>query len=67
MAKTTICHVCGKDSLAFNEVGLCKKLLGRNIENFFCVDCLAAYLEVTTEELLAKVDEFKAQGCALFR
>ena len=69
MAKTKEinCNTCEKDPLSFNEIGLCKKLLGRNIERFFCVDCLAEYLEVTTEELLAKVDEFKAQGCALFK
>ena len=67
MTKIVNCHICGKRDLSFNEVGLCKKLLGRNIKSFFCADCLAEYLEVTTEELLAKVDEFKTQGCALFK
>lgn len=69
MAKSKIenCSSCGKENLPLNEVGLCKKLLGRQIERFMCVDCLAEYLEVTTDELLAKVEEFKAQGCQLFK
>ena len=29
--------------------------------------CLADYLGVTEEELLAKVEEFKEEGCTLFK
>lgn len=61
-----ICFICGKDNLNKNEVGLNQKLLGRKAERLYCLDCLADYLEVTTEELLAKVEEFKEQGCKLF-
>jgi len=46
--------------------GLSKKLLGRNIKKFLCLNCLANYLEVTPEDLLVKAEEFKAQGCSLF-
>jgi len=66
-AKAEKCNSCGKAVLTFNEVGLCKKLLGRQIERFMCIDCLANFLEVTVEELLAKVEEFKSQGCQLFK
>jgi len=47
VAKSKIenCHSCGKENLSFNEVGLCKKLLGRQIERFMCLDCLAEYLK----------------------
>lgn len=61
-----VCFICGKDNLDKNEVGLNQKLLGRKVERLYCLDCLADYLEVTTEELLAKVEEFKEQGCKLF-
>ena len=64
--KSKICYVCGKNITGKNEIGLNKKLLGRNINCFHCYDCLAEYLEMTTEELFAKIEEFKAQGCALF-
>ena len=64
--KENICFVCGKSKLSKNEMGLNKKLLGRNTNKYYCLDCLADYLEVTSEFLLAKVDEFKEQGCTLF-
>jgi hypothetical protein len=64
--ETKICYVCGKDPLSKNEIGLNKKLLGRKIVKFFCINCLANYLEITSEELLVRVEEFKAQGCNLF-
>jgi hypothetical protein len=63
---TKTCYVCGKEPLAKNEVGLCRKLLGRKIVKFYCYDCLADYFEITTDELIAKIDEFKSQGCSLF-
>ena len=60
------CSVCNKESLSKNEVGLNKKLLNKNSKRFHCLNCLAEYLEVDAEFLLAKVEEFKEQGCELF-
>jgi hypothetical protein len=62
----TDCFACGKKQLSKNEIGLNKKMLGRRIKQFYCIDCFAEYLQVTTEELLAMVEDFKSQGCALF-
>jgi hypothetical protein len=64
MGKT--CFVCGKENLGKDEIGLNKKMCGREIKQFYCLNCFADYLEVTTEELLAKIEEFKEQGCTLF-
>lgn len=61
-----ICYNCGKDNLIKNEIGLSRKMLGRQIKRFYCIDCLADYFNVTTEELTAKIEEFKSQGCVLF-
>jgi len=61
-----ICYVCGKTPIEKNEVGLNKKLLGKEIQKFYCYECLAEYLEVDTEYLFAKIEEFKEQGCTLF-
>jgi hypothetical protein len=47
-------------------VGLNKKLLGVKIKRFYCLSCLANYLDMTVEELLEKVEEFKEQGCKFF-
>lgn len=60
------CVSCGKENLSKNAVGINKKLLGTNIENFYCIDCLASYLDVTVYELLEKIEEFKEEGCKLF-
>jgi hypothetical protein len=69
MAKWTSsvnCGVCGKTQLSKDEIGLNKKLLGQEIKQFYCLGCLAGYLDVATEDLLAKVEDFKMQGCTLF-
>lgn len=52
--------------LSRNEVGLSKKLLGRTIDSYMCLKCLAEYLSCSEEDLQVKIQEFKEQGCALF-
>lgn len=60
------CCACGIKQLSKDEIGLNKKMLGREIKQFYCMDCCADYMGVTKEELLAKIEEFKEQGCKLF-
>jgi len=60
------CYVCGRKGLSRDEIGLTKKLLDKDSIRFYCFDCLSAYLEVDIEFLIAKVEEFKEQGCNLF-
>lgn len=60
------CVICGKRNLNKDTVGINKKLLGEGIDSFYCMDCLADYLEVTVGELLDKIEEFKEEGCTLF-
>ena len=60
------CYICGKEGLSRNEIGLTKKLIGKDSEYFYCLDCLAENLETDTEFLLAKIEEFKEHGCKLF-
>ena len=61
------CYVCGKDNLSKDEIGITKKLIDRKAKQFYCLSCLAEYLEVTEEELLDKIEEFKDEGCTLFK
>ena len=61
------CYICNKTPLTKDEIGLTKKLIDRNAKTFYCLPCLAEYLEVTEEELLAKIEEFKDEGCTLFK
>lgn len=61
------CYVCGKKPLTKDEIGLVKKLIDKKSTKFYCILCLAEYFEVTEEELIAKVEEFKEEGCTLFK
>jgi biotin operon repressor len=60
------CVACGKENLTKNTVAINMKLLGENTDTFYCMNCLAEYLEVTVEDILDKIEEFKEQGCKLF-
>ena len=60
------CVMCGKTDLEKDTIGINKKLLGLDIQNFYCMDCLAEYLECSVDELLGKIEEFKEEGCTLF-
>lgn len=60
------CISCGQDNLSKNTVGINKKLLGEQIVSYYCMDCLAEYLDVTVEDLYDKIEEFKEDGCELF-
>lgn len=66
MIKMAECYICGKKNISKNEIGLTKKLIGKSSKNFYCISCLAEQLEVTTEELQDKIEEFKNEGCKLF-
>jgi uncharacterized protein YlaI len=60
------CYICGKEISLKNEIGINKKLNGRSTQYFYCYNCLAKNWEITTEELFAKIEDFKSQGCVLF-
>ena len=59
------CCVCGQTADS-DAVALNKKLLGTQASKFFCLPCLADNLGVSVEDLLAKIEEFRAEGCTLF-
>lgn len=61
------CVACGTKPLNKDTIGINKKILGRDIRNFYCMDCLADYLGCTVDDLLDKIEEFKAEGCTLFK
>ena len=63
--KTAKCYLC-ESKLDKIAVGLSKKLMGRSTTRFYCINCLAEDIDVSVEDLLAKVEDFKLQGCALF-
>jgi DNA-directed RNA polymerase subunit RPC12/RpoP len=64
-AKRAKCLICGTE-LNKIAVGLNKKLLRLDAKQYYCLTCLADYLDATIEELIAKAEEFKEQGCKQF-
>lgn len=60
------CIACLKENLDKNTTGINKKLLGESVNAFYCIDCLADFLDTTVEELKDKIEEFKDEGCDLF-
>ena len=65
MAQVKKCYLC-ENKLDKDAIGLNKKLLDKNLSRFLCIDCLAAHLDVSVEDLKEKISEFKDQGCTLF-
>ena len=60
-----ICTECSK-ALKKDDVALSQKMLGHEINDFYCIECLAEYLECDRGDLEVKIQEFKEQGCTLF-
>lgn len=60
------CKFCNK-VLEKDEIALSKKLLGRRINEFLCIICLAEYIDCSEDDLITKIEEFREQGCTLFR
>jgi len=60
------CFACGCTIPEKDVVALNRKLYGEKVARFFCLPCLAESLDVEVDELLAKIEEFKAEGCKLF-
>ena len=67
MAELITCSICGR-SLTKDERGLNQKILEGDVKRGIlrCLTCLSEYLECGEDELVEKIEEFKAQGCKLF-
>ena len=59
------CKACSRP-LSPDEIAVTKKLINRGATEFFCVDCLAAYFEVTPQDIRDRIQYFKQMGCTLF-
>ncbi len=66
--KICICKSC-ESVLSKNIIGLNKKLfpLESKKHSYFCLTCMANYLECEERDLLEKIEQFKSEGCKLFQ
>jgi biotin operon repressor len=65
--KVEHCIACQKKNLDKDSMGINKKLIGENVNTYYCMDCLADYLGCTIQNILDKIEEFKEEGCKLFK
>ena len=60
------CRQCGEE-LKKDWIALHKKLLNRDDKTFLCIHCLADTFSCEVEDLEIKIEEFKEEGCTLFK
>ncbi len=61
------CEVCGTSDIEKDVIALNKKLFNKDVKNFYCLSCMAEVLEATAEDLQDKIEQFKEEGCTLFK
>lgn len=67
MANWKTCKKCGA-KLGSDDIAINQKLISRDVEEFFCVDCLAEYYKTTREVIQERIDYYRKSGhCTLFR
>lgn len=64
--KDAACCKCGS-VVDYNVIGLNKRLLGRGVQRFMCLHCLAEFFGTTESAMRHKIDEFRDDGCPLFQ
>ena len=64
---TRYCHNCPDKQLDKDTVALNLKLLGREIRDFYCLECMAESLDVTVQDLRDKIESYKEGDCELFK
>lgn len=67
MANWKTCKKCGA-KLGSDDIAINQKLISRDVEEFFCIDCLADYYKTTREVIQARIDYYRKSGrCTLFK
>lgn len=61
------CMKCGAELLA-DDIAIHRKLIFRNADTFFCIDCLADYFGCTRADVERIIKYYRDSGeCTLFR
>lgn len=67
MANYKTCKKCGA-LLGGDDIASYRKLVTRNADEFFCIDCLAEYYNTTREVIEERIAYYRKSGeCTLFR
>ena len=67
MANWKTCKECGAP-LGSDDIAINQKLISRNVQEFFCIDCLAENFGCTREKIEKLIAYYRESGkCTLFR
>ncbi len=67
MSNYKTCKKCGA-VLLDDDRAIHRKLILRNAEEFFCIDCLAEYIGSNRKSIEALIEQYRRLGvCTLFR
>lgn len=67
MSNYKTCKQCGAPLFA-DDIAIYRKLVFRNAEEFFCIDCLAAYFKCERSAIEERIRYYRESGnCTLFR
>lgn len=61
------CQWCNTEITGKDTIGINRKLIAIDTTEFYCLDCMAEYFGCTKQDILDKIEEFKAEGCTLFQ
>ncbi|MCI2088829.1 MAG: hypothetical protein LKK10_11220 [Prevotella sp.] len=64
--KVKKCKSCNTE-LKKDWIALHRKLLDKDAKEFLCISCLADTFGCEVEDLEIKIEEFKEEGCVLFK
>lgn len=64
--KNKSCMQCNTE-LKKDWIALHKKLLDSEATKYYCISCLADTFGCDVEDLEIKIEEFKEEGCTLFK
>ena len=67
MANYETCMECGAELLA-DDIAIHRKLVWRNADEFYCIDCLGELLGSNRQEIERLIKYYRESGeCTLFR
>ncbi len=67
MANYKTCKECGAELLA-DDIAIHRKLIHRNADEFFCIDCLGKQLGSNRQDIERLIAYYRESGqCTLFR
>lgn len=64
--KPVKCAWCDAPIVSKDVIGINRKLISTDTHIFYCLPCFADYCGCTEEDLEAKIEQFKSEGCKLF-